>query len=49
MRWLLAQDFRTFIEMGPGEVLAGFMKRIDREAKVVSIGKPADLEKLNTI
>ena len=44
--YLLAQGFRSFIELGPGEVLGGLMKRIDREARVVSIGKPADFEKL---
>ncbi len=49
MRHLLAQGFRTFIEFGPGEVLAGLMKRIDRAARVVSGGKPSDLEKISAL
>jgi [acyl-carrier-protein] S-malonyltransferase len=49
IRHILSQGFRHFIELGPGEVLAGFMKRIDKEAKIVSIGKPADLEKLTSL
>jgi len=46
MRYLIAQGFRKFIELGPGEVLAGLMKRIDRAVQMISIGKPSDLEKL---
>jgi [acyl-carrier-protein] S-malonyltransferase len=34
MRYLLAQGFDTFYEVGPGRVLQGLMKRIDRAAKV---------------
>lgn len=47
IKYLISQGIRHFIELGPGEVLAGFMKRIDKDARVISIGKPADLEKLN--
>jgi [acyl-carrier-protein] S-malonyltransferase len=46
MRALLAQGFRRFVEFGPGEVLAGLMRRIDPAAQVASIGRPADLGKL---
>jgi [acyl-carrier-protein] S-malonyltransferase len=49
MRHLLGQGFRSFIELGPGDVLAGLLKRIDKEARVVSVGKPADLAKLETV
>lgn len=37
MRWLLAQGFQRFIELGPGTVLAGFFKRIDSSAQVLSV------------
>jgi [acyl-carrier-protein] S-malonyltransferase len=43
MRYLLAQGFTKFIELGPGEVLAGLMKRIDKSAQVISISKPIQL------
>ena len=32
------------LELGPGKVLAGLVKRIDKNLKVKSIGTPADLE-----
>lgn len=46
VRYLVAAGFKHFIEAGPGEVLAGLMKRIDPTAKIVSFGKPEDLEKV---
>jgi [acyl-carrier-protein] S-malonyltransferase len=33
MRYLLEQEFRSFYEVGPGRVLRGLLKRIDRQAK----------------
>ena len=33
MRWLLAQNFDQFYEVGPGRVLRGLMKRTDRRVK----------------
>jgi [acyl-carrier-protein] S-malonyltransferase len=34
MRYLLGQGFDTFYEVGPGRVLQGLLKRIERSAKV---------------
>ncbi|HET7055349.1 MAG TPA: ACP S-malonyltransferase, partial [Thermomicrobiales bacterium] len=34
---VLAAGIRTFIELGPGTVIAGLIKRIDREATVLGI------------
>ncbi len=45
MRTLLNDGFDTFIEIGPGKTLKGFMRRIDRSAKVLNV---YDLETLNT-
>jgi [acyl-carrier-protein] S-malonyltransferase len=36
---------RRFVEIGPGRVLAGLVRKIAREADVSSIAEPADLEK----
>ena len=33
MRYLLGQGIETFIEVGPGKVLLGLMKRVDRKSK----------------
>lgn len=43
MRWLLAQGFQRFIELGPGTVLAGFFKRIEPSAQVLSVNDAASL------
>jgi [acyl-carrier-protein] S-malonyltransferase len=37
MEKLLAEGFTSFYEIGPGRVLTGLMKRIDRKAKVVNV------------
>ncbi len=37
MQRLLADGFDTFIELGSGEVLAGLMRRIDKNARAISV------------
>jgi [acyl-carrier-protein] S-malonyltransferase len=44
MRFLLARGTRSFLEVGPGRVLAGLMGRIDPSAETRSIRTPADIE-----
>lgn len=44
MRWALAQGITQFLEPGPGEVLAGIMRKIDAEADVTSAATPAKLD-----
>lgn len=44
MRYLLAQGFTRFIELGPGTALTGFMKRIDKAAQSLNIADVASLE-----
>jgi [acyl-carrier-protein] S-malonyltransferase len=40
---LVADGVRTFVEVGPGGVLSGLVKRIDRSVTAVSVGTPDEL------
>ncbi|HTH48203.1 MAG TPA: ACP S-malonyltransferase [Candidatus Limnocylindria bacterium] len=44
MRYLLAQGFTRFIELGPGNALAGFLRRIDKAVPVHNVADVASLE-----
>jgi len=44
MRYLLAQGFARFIELGPGTALSGFMKRIDKNAQMFNVADVPSLE-----
>jgi [acyl-carrier-protein] S-malonyltransferase len=46
---LIADGATTFIELGPGSVLAGLIKKIDRRVKVASVEDEAGLEAALTI
>jgi [acyl-carrier-protein] S-malonyltransferase len=43
---LLREGVQTFVEVGPGNVLSGLIKRIDRNAQTISVSTPESLEKL---
>jgi [acyl-carrier-protein] S-malonyltransferase len=45
MRLLIAQGVQTFVEVGPGKVLCGLMRQIDRGPKCVNLGDEASLQK----
>jgi [acyl-carrier-protein] S-malonyltransferase len=45
VRALIAQGVDTFIELGPGKVLCGLMRQIDRSKTAVNIEDQASLEK----
>lgn len=44
MERLIAAGADTFVEIGPGHTLSGFMKKINRDVTVFHIEKPEDLE-----
>jgi [acyl-carrier-protein] S-malonyltransferase len=45
-RELMREGVTTFVEVGPGNVLSGLVKRIDKGAKAVSVNNLASLEKV---
>jgi [acyl-carrier-protein] S-malonyltransferase len=44
MRYLVAQGFTRFIELGPGAALSGFMKRIEKTAQMLNVTDAGTLE-----
>jgi [acyl-carrier-protein] S-malonyltransferase len=45
-RGLVKEGVKTFVEVGPGNVLSGLVKRIDRGVKAVSVNNLAGLNKV---
>jgi len=43
---MIKNDVNHFIEIGPGKVLSGLVKRINREVKIDAINNETDIEKL---
>ena len=44
MQWLVGQGFTRFIELGPGNVLAGLMKRINKDVEMLSVSDVPTLD-----
>lgn len=49
VRKMIENGVDTFIEIGPGKTIAGFLRKIDKTVKCVNISKFDDLEKLESI
>jgi [acyl-carrier-protein] S-malonyltransferase len=45
MRLLIEQGVETFVEIGPGKVLCGLMRQIDRSKTCLNVGDEASLAK----
>jgi [acyl-carrier-protein] S-malonyltransferase len=46
---LASEGVRTYVEAGPGTVLTGLVRKIDREARTLNIEDPAGLDPLATV
>ena len=44
IRRMIAEGASRFMELGPGTVLAGLVKRIDANVEVQNVGKPEDIQ-----
>ena len=44
---MINKGVNQFIEIGPGKVLSGLIKRIDKDVKISSINSQSDIESLN--
>jgi len=44
---MLEKKINNFIEIGPGKVLSGLIKRIDRNVNTISINNEEDIKKIN--
>lgn len=49
MERMLADGVDTFIEIGPGKTLSGFLRKMSRDITVINIEKTEDLEKLGQL
>jgi [acyl-carrier-protein] S-malonyltransferase len=49
VRRLASEGVRKYVEVGPGKVLCGFIRAIDREATFANVEDPAGLEKVTAL
>ena len=47
IEYMMGQGINEFIEIGPGKVLKGLIRRINSTARVHNIEKPADIDSLD--
>ena len=45
---MAALGVNRFVEVGPGKVLSGLVRKIAKDASVLSVGEPADVERFFT-
>ena len=46
MERMIVDGVDTFVEIGPGKTLAGFMRKINRNAKVYTVNTVEDAQKV---
>jgi [acyl-carrier-protein] S-malonyltransferase len=47
IQYMISRGVTTFIELGNGTVLAGLIKRIDKQVNIISLGTAADFQTLS--
>jgi [acyl-carrier-protein] S-malonyltransferase len=46
VRGLVRDGVEVFVEIGPGQVLSGLLRRCDRSLRTISVGDPESLARL---
>ena len=49
VEWMIAQGVDTFVEIGPGSVLSGLIKKIDKSVKVINVNSLESVNSLETV
>ncbi|NMO96484.1 ACP S-malonyltransferase [Paenibacillus lemnae] len=49
VEWMISQGVDTFVEIGPGSVLTGLIKKIDKQAKLINVNSLTSLEELKAL
>ncbi|KOP67593.1 malonyl CoA-ACP transacylase [Bacillus sp. FJAT-18019] len=49
VEWMIAQGVDTFVEIGPGSVLSGLVKKIDKSVKVINVNSLDSISNLETV
>jgi [acyl-carrier-protein] S-malonyltransferase len=49
IRRLASEGVRAYVELGPGSVLGGLVRKIDREATVLNVGSPEGLDAVDAL
>ena len=49
VEWMIAQGVDTFVEIGPGSVLSGLIKKIDKSVKVINVNSLDSVSSLETV
>ncbi len=47
--YMIKKEVKTFVEIGPGKVLSGLIKRIDKGVKIHTINSISDVEHLKNV
>jgi [acyl-carrier-protein] S-malonyltransferase len=49
VEWLIAAGVDTFVEIGSGSVLAGLIRKIDKNVKVININSLESIQTVNEL